>query len=292
MEPQPPPTRKRKRADTQDVFEEKVANLSLDDFPTPPGVNSFGGVDGQKFAEPRDAASAGPFKENQIRKKKAPANEEEKKELYKLDLSYFKALYNAKSYEENEWPAHAYWCRRKFWEHYYRADLRSKYPEAPESPENQMASLREGYANHRPPWWFPGFPDIEKTRTRFPTAWRHYENAIPQPPSPDKYDFDAHDAQRAIEAWKLMTNEQLEMMIQLGEPGCLMERERINATTEVIEEYNQAIQDVQKRCGRWEKRLEYHNNGILRAKAFLNQRRAEELAAHEEEPARKKRRTD
>lgn len=120
MEPQPPPSRKRKRKDTQDIFEDKVANLSLDDFPTPPGVNSFGGVDGQKFGEPRDASSSSPFSEDQTAEKRAPANEEERNELYKLDLAYFKTLYNAKSYDEKDWHSHTYWCRRKFWEHYCR----------------------------------------------------------------------------------------------------------------------------------------------------------------------------
>lgn len=118
MESQPPPTRKRKRPDTEDVIEEKVAELSLEDFPMPPGVNSFGGVEGQNVDLPLDTAAASPSKEDQKAKKRAPVNAEEKLELYKLDLAYFKFLYNGKVVQEHEWSAHMYWCRRKFWQHY------------------------------------------------------------------------------------------------------------------------------------------------------------------------------
>ncbi|KFZ06864.1 hypothetical protein V501_06998 [Pseudogymnoascus sp. VKM F-4519 (FW-2642)] len=300
MEPQPSPTRKRKRPESQDAFDEKIANLSLDDFPTPPGVNSFGGVYGQKFAEPGDAASAGPSKENQVLKKRAPISKEEKMELYCLDHTYFKALYGSKSYQENEWPAHLYWCRRKFWEHYYRAHPDQIYPEPPQSPENQMAILRREYAN-RPPWWFPGFPSIE-TRAKYPTAWKHYEEDNQQPASPAKRDLEERDleerileehAQLAMTAWELMTNEQLEELLHKSEAYCKTEREKIGATTEVIMEYSQAILDMKKRCGRWQARVDYvTTHGILRVKAFLRARLERELVADEKEPERKKRRTD
>ncbi|OBT76722.1 hypothetical protein VF21_03901 [Pseudogymnoascus sp. 05NY08] len=291
MEPPPSPTKKRKRPDAQDAFEQKVANLSLDDFPTPPGVNSFDGVDEQRFAEPRDDAPAGPSKENQIPKKRAPVNEEEKRELYKLDLGYFKALYSAKSYENYEWTAHMYWCRRKFWEHYYRMDSGNIYPEPPQSPTDQMASLRAEYANHHPPWWFPGFPAIEKTRAKYPTAWKHYENDNQQPALAAEPDVDEH-ANFDMGPWALMDNEQIEELMQKPEAYCVTQRQRIRATTEVIAEYTQAILDLKKRCGRWQARVDFVAHGILSVKAFLRRRREQELAEDEKEPEMKKRRTD
>ncbi|KFY45212.1 hypothetical protein V495_03076 [Pseudogymnoascus sp. VKM F-4514 (FW-929)] len=290
METQPPPSRKRKRPDSQDAFEEEIANLSLEDFPTPPGVKSFGGRDGQKFGEPRDAASTSPANEDQIAKKRAPISEEERNELYKLDLAYFQILHNAKKYEMNDWPAHAYWCRRKFWEHYYRTEEDGEYPEYPEPAEKYLESLREGYANNHPPWWFPGFRNIEPTRTRYPKAWKHYENGSPQLSSAPLDYFEAEMAREDVDRFQMMTDEQLEEAVVEIEAFCASEREKIRASKEVADEYSHAIKGLKREYEKWQDIVDNRGRKILRIKEFMEQRRAGELAEYVREPMRKKRR--
>ncbi|KFY06836.1 hypothetical protein V492_07703 [Pseudogymnoascus sp. VKM F-4246] len=293
--PQPPSTRKRKRPETETIFEEKVANLSLDDFPKPPGVNSFGEVDGQKVDIPNDAALAGPSKEDQAPKKRAPVNEEERNELYKLDLSYFKILYDSKALdfsENTEWHIHTHWCRRKFWEHYYRENPEIQYPESPESPESQQEHIREEHANHRQPWWFRGFSDFEHKRAKYPKAWKHYENDVSPPPSPPKPDREFEGINRMRDhLWDFMTNERLEECVQEYKTFCATEKKKIQACTEVVEEYTYAIRDMKRQYVRAQKRVDYITHGIALATDFVKQRRAAvELTSHGEGPERKKRR--
>ncbi|KFY84331.1 hypothetical protein V500_09408 [Pseudogymnoascus sp. VKM F-4518 (FW-2643)] len=291
MEPQPEPP-KRKRPESKDSFEQKVANMSLEDFPTPPGVNSFGEVDGQESGQPRDAAPAGPPQEVQPTKKRAPINAYERNELYKMDLAFFQSLYTYKSYDEEGWPEHLFWCRRKFWERYYRTDPTTNYPESLETDENLMAALRQEYAKNHPPWWFPGFPAIEKSRARYPRAWQHYKNAIPEPPPPPKNGVEALINRMDIARWKLMTDEQIEEQVEESEDYCSANREKILESKKVIEEYRQAVRDMETNCKIWQERVDFHASGELRAAAYLKERQAEEAAALEKAPQRKRSRTN
>ncbi|KFY09550.1 hypothetical protein V491_08105 [Pseudogymnoascus sp. VKM F-3775] len=230
------------------------------------------------------------FNEIQTDVSKLEQTMKEKEAVLELDLAYFKFLYNGKVVQEHEWSAHMYWCRRKFWQHYYRADPASKYPELPVSPENQLASLRNQFANHNPPWWFPGFPNVERHCVKYQRGWKHYENDIVPPKSPEDEERDAEDARLDIERWTLMSTEQIEGHIQDSENYCTSEREKINAATEVVEEYSEAIERLKRRCVRWQKHVDHQSDAVFRAKSFFRLRRAEELTSCDKEPDRKKRR--
>lgn len=198
MEPLPPTSRKRKRPETQDIFEKKVTNLPLDDFPTPSGVDSFAGVDSQKFAQPRDTASASAPKKTQAEKKRSPINDEERKEPYKLDpLS--------------------------------------------------VANLA-------------------------------------------KHDFEVKYGLLDITRWETMTTKQIEDLMPDVEDYCVTEREKIRENMEAVEECSHAIERMKRRCARWQQEVDFQENTLHRAKAFLRQREIEETAADDKEPPRKKRR--
>ncbi|KAL5351224.1 hypothetical protein ACLOAV_003076 [Pseudogymnoascus australis] len=197
MEPQPPSSRKRKRSETQDIFEEKITNLSLDDFPTPPGVNSFAGVDGQKFAQPRDAGSATDPKKAQAGTKRSPITDEEMKELHKLN------------------------------------------------PLSEANLAKHNSVLH-------GLADIAR--------------------------------------WKTMSTKQIEDLMPDVEDYCVTEREKIRTNMEAVEECSRALESMKRRCARWQREVDFQENALHRAKAFLRQREIEEATANDKEPARKKRR--
>lgn len=89
----------------------------------------------------------------------------------------------------------------------------------------------------------------------------------------------------------MMTDEQLEEMILEIQGNNRTQRERVNATAEVIQEYSHAIQDLKRQCYRWQDTADYHDKRVLRVREFMKERREEELAGYEKEPERKKRRT-
>lgn len=173
-----------------------------------------------------------------------------------------------------------------------RADPTIEYPEVPASPENQLASLCSQFANHNPPWWFPGFPNVESHRIKYPRGWKHYKNDIVPPKSSGHEERDAEHARLDIERWTLMSTEQIEGHMQDSENYCTSEREKINAATEVVEEYSEAIESLKRRCVRWQKEVDHQSDLLFRAKSFLRLRHAEELASCDKEPDRKKRRME
>lgn len=173
-----------------------------------------------------------------------------------------------------------------------RTDPTTNYPESLETDENLMAALRQQYANNHPPWWFPGFPAIEKSRARYPRAWQHYKNAIPEPPTPPKNGVEALINRMDIARWKLMTDEQIEEQVEESEDYCSANQEKILEAKKVIEEYRQAVRDMETNCKIWQERVDFHESGELRAAAYLRERQAAEAAALEKAPERKRRRTN
>lgn len=89
-----------------------------------------------------------------------------------------------------------------------------------------------------------------------------------------------------------MTDEQIEEQVEESEDYCATNREKILETKKVIGEYRQAIQDMETNCKIWQERVDFHANGELKAAAYLTQRQAEEAAALEKAPERKRRRTN
>lgn len=83
----------------------------------------------------------------------------------------------------------------------------------------------------------------------------------------------------------------VEAILKGSKKFCEAEKERIGKTTEVIEEYSQAIKDMKWRCQLWQIQHDFQAGVTIRLNYFLRQRRAEEeLASHKEGPERKKRR--
>jgi hypothetical protein len=171
-----------------------------------------------------------------------------------------------------------------------RTEEDGEYPEYPEPPENYLESLGEGYANNHPPWWFPGFRNIESTRARYPKAWRHYENGSPQLSSAPLDYFEAEMAREDVDRFNMMTDEQLEEAVVEIEAFCASEREKIRASKEVADEYSHAIKGLKREYEKWQDIVDNRGRKILRIKEFMEQRRAEELAEYVREPMRKKRR--
>lgn len=89
-----------------------------------------------------------------------------------------------------------------------------------------------------------------------------------------------------------MTDEQIEEQVEESEDYCSTNQEKILETKKVIEEYRQAIRDMETNCKIWQERVDFHASGELRAAAYLRERQAEEAAALEKAPQRKRSRTN